>query len=128
MQREPKTPEQLPSLADSVPEPAATQLQQVLGELAAQLRPFPAFLNMLSIQAIELEPPFRPVEDRGCVVICPDGEIRQLELTGIPGMPGVSDIEQVEQFNELDLPVQNFIIYASTAIHLLAEELRRRGR
>jgi hypothetical protein len=82
---------------------------------------------MVSIQAIELEPAIRPAEDRGCVVVCPDGGIRQLELTGIPGMPSISDIEQVEQFNELDLPVEEYIIYASAAIRLLVEEHRRRG-
>jgi hypothetical protein len=83
---------------------------------------------MVSIQAIELEPDFRPAPDRGCVVVCTDGEIRQLELTGIPGVPSVNDVEQIEQFNELDLPVEEYIIYASTAIGVLVEELRRRRR
>jgi hypothetical protein len=62
------------------------------------------------------------------VVVCTDGEIRQLELTGIPGVPSVNDVEQIEQFNELDLPVEEYIIYASTAIGVLVEELRRRRR
>lgn len=128
MQWESKKPEQLAALAESTLEEAAAQLRQILAELAPQLQPFPAFLNMVSIQAIELEPAFRPMEDRGCVVVCPDGELRQLELTGIPGVPSISDIEQVEQFNELDLPVEEYIIYASTAIRLLAEELRRREK
>jgi hypothetical protein len=123
-----KTPEELESIADSALEEAAGQLRQILAELAAQLDPFPAFLNTVSIQAIELEPKFRSVLDRGCVVVCPDGEIRQLELTGIPGVPDVSDVEQVEQFNELDLPVVEYIIYARTAVGVLVEELRRRRR
>lgn len=128
MQRQPKTSEQLASLAQSTLEEAAIQLRQILAELAPQLQPFPAFLNMVSIQAIELEPAFRPTEDRGCVVACPDGEIRQLELTGMPGATSISDIDHMEQFNELNLPVEEYIIYASTAIRLLDEELSRRGK
>lgn len=123
-----KTPEELATMAESALEEAAGQLRQILAELAAQLDPFPAFLNTVSIQAIELEPKFRSVLDRGCVVVCPDGEIRQLELTSIPGVPDVSDVEQVEQFNKLDLPAEEYIVYASTAIRLLVEELRRRRR
>jgi hypothetical protein len=128
MDREGRAPEELASMADSALGEAAGQLREILAELAAQLRPFPAFLNMVSIQAIELEPEFRSVQDRGCVVVCPDGEIRQLELTGIPGAPRVSDLEQVEQFNELDLPVEEYVIYARTAIGVLVEELRWRRR
>ena len=122
------TPEELASMADSALEEAATQLRRVLVELAARLRPFPGFLNMVSIQAIELEPAFRPAEDRGCVVVCPDGEIRQLELMGIPGAPGISDVEQVEQLNELALPVDEYLVYARAAVRALVVELRRRGR
>jgi hypothetical protein len=128
MHREERTPEELESIAVSALGEAAVHLRQILGELAAQLHPFPAFLNMVSIQAIELELDFRPAPDRGCVVVCTDGEIRQLELTGIPGVPSVNDVEQIEQFNELDLPVEEYIIYASTAIGVLVEELRRRRR
>ncbi|HZA21439.1 MAG TPA: hypothetical protein VFA32_02355 [Dehalococcoidia bacterium] len=123
-----KTPEELAAMAESALQGAAGQLRLILVELVAQLHPFPAFLNMVSIQAIELEPELRPVQGRGCVVVCPDGEIRQLELTGIPGVPGVSDVEGVEQFHELDLPIGEYIIYATTAIEALLVELRRRGK
>jgi hypothetical protein len=83
---------------------------------------------MVSIQALELEPPLKPAADRGCVVVCPDGEICQLDLMGILGAAGVADIEQVEEFRELDLSPGEYVIYAAEAIRVLTEELRRRER
>ena len=59
--------------ADGVLLDAAARLKELLAELAASLRPFPAFMNMVSLQAVELEPPFPGLEDRGCVVVLPDG-------------------------------------------------------
>ena len=94
--------------------------------MASQLEPFPAFLNMVSEQAIELEPGLASREDRGCLVICPDGGIRRLELTAIPGAAGVADVDQVEQFQEMDLPPEEYIVYAAQAVGLLYAELRRR--
>ncbi len=61
-------------------EEAAAGLAQIWAEMASQLEPFPAFLNMMSVQAIELEPALQSRVDRGCLVVCPDGAIRRLEL------------------------------------------------
>ena len=113
--------------AGSILGEAAAGLAQVLGGMASRLDPFPAFMNMASVQAIELEPESRWREDRGCLVVCPDGGIRRLDLMGIPGVAGVADIDQVEQFQELDLPPEEFISYAAQAVDLLYLELRRRG-
>lgn len=117
----------LQSRADTALEQTSQELYAILGELASRLRPFPPFLNMVSVQAVELEPTLRPDVDRGCVVVTPDGEICRLDLIGIPGVAGVTDADQVEQFRELDLPAEEYIVYASTAVRLLAQELRRRG-
>ena len=64
--------------ADVLLEEAAGRLRLVVAELAAGLRPFPAFLNMVSVQAVELDPPSLIESDRGCVVVLPDGEICEL--------------------------------------------------
>ena len=117
----------LQTFAESTLEQAAQRLDRIVRELASRLRPFPPFLNMVSVQAVELEPPLQPALDRGCVVVNPDGEICQLDLMGIPGVAVVTDADQVEEFRELDLPPEEYIVYAATAIRLLAEELRRRG-
>ena len=106
---------------------AAARLRKLLAELAQSLRPFPAFLNMDSVQAVELEPPFAPTADHGCVVVLPEGEICEMDLSVMPGIQGIMDIDQVERFTELELPDEEYIVYASTAIRLLSQELHRRG-
>ena len=127
MSLERRSLEELQAAADSSLDETAHRLRHLLAELAASLRPFPSFLNMASIQAVELPLPLRPTVDRGCVVVCPDGEIRELNLQATPGIAGVSEMDQVEEFRELELPAEEYIVYAVTAIRLLNEELRRRG-
>ncbi len=127
MDRYEKNSEGLHSAAETGLEEAVAGLAQILAEMASQLEPFPAFLNMMSVQAIELEPVLQSREDRGCLVVCPDGGIRRLELTAIPGVAGVADVDQVEQFQELDLPPEEYIVFAAQAAELLYAELRRRG-
>ncbi len=127
MDRYDKSSEGLHSAAGAVLEEAAAGLAQILAEMASKLEPFPAFLNMMSVQAIELEPGLGLREDRGCLVVCPDGGIRRLELTAISGVAGVAEVDQVEQFQELDLPLEEYIGYAAQAVELLYAELRRRG-
>ena len=95
--------------------------------MAQNLRPFPAFLNMASVQAVELEPPLSPTADHGCVVVLPGGEICEMDLSLMPGIQGIMDIDQVERFTELELPDEEYIVYAATAIRLLSQELRRQG-
>ena len=82
---------------------------------------------MTSLQAVELDPPLRPTADRGCVVVLPDGEICQLDLSVMPGIQGIMDIDQVEEFRELELPSEEYIVYAVTAIRVLSEQPARRG-
>ena len=123
MERYDKDSAGLHAAAGTVLAEATAGLAQILAEMASQLEPFPAFLNMMSVQAIELE----SREDRGCLVVCPDGGIRRLELTAIPGVAGVADVDQVEQFQELELPPEEYIVYAAQAVELLYAELRRRG-
>ena len=109
----------------------AGRLRETVAGLAAQLRPFPAFLGMRTLQAIELELPqgsrFQPPPELGCVVVLPDGEISELDLKMIPGPGGPAGIDQVEQFTELDLPPEQYIAYATVAVRLLQAEIERRG-
>ena len=69
-------------------EHTAASLGEAVAEMAAQLRPFPAFMGMTSLQAIELEPPSDSKTEWGCVVVLPDGDICELELEVIPGRWG----------------------------------------
>jgi hypothetical protein len=51
MEMKDRSPEALKAAADTILEKTAGQLRQVLMELASQVRPFPSFLNIVSIQA-----------------------------------------------------------------------------
>ena len=104
------------------------RLEVMLAELCGRLDPFPSFLGMATIQAVELEPVLTPRQDRGCVVVTPDGAIAELDVTAIPGVVGVLEVDQVEEFKPLDdLSAEEYLIYLAAAIRALTEELRRRG-
>ena len=118
--------EQLKGEAGNILDGAAQQLEELLTELAGRLRPFPSFMGMVSVQAVELELPSGPVRDLGCVVVNPEGQICRLEIGEIAGIAGLTESEQVEEFQALELSPLEFIMYASVAIEVLAEELRRR--
>ncbi len=104
----------------------AAQLREAMAELSGQLRPFPSFLGMISVQAIELEPPPDSDAKWGCVVVLPDGEICELELEVIPGPSGPADVDQVEKYKPLDLPAEDYIHFAAAALRLMGRELSRR--
>ena len=127
MNSKPDEKEDILGAAESVLHDAAARLKELLAALAQSLRPFPAFLNMDSLQAVALEPPLAPTTDHGCGVVLPEGEICEMELSMMPGIQGIMDIDQVERFTELALPDDEYIVYAATAIRLLSQELRRRG-
>ena len=120
-------PESTRPAAEVVLAQTASHLRGLLADLALRLRPFPAFLNMVSVQAIELEPVPGSPQDRGCVVVLPGGEICELDLMALPGIEGVRDIDSVEEIRELDLAPEESILYAASAIRLVYRELVRRG-
>ena len=118
--------QEFPGATDRVLLEAAVSLKELLAQVAACLIPFPAFMNMITLQAVELEPPFTGLEDRGCVVVVPGGNICQLDLKMIPGAPGARETDQMEEFLELDLLPGEYILYATNAIGLLTRELLNR--
>ena len=105
----------------------AQRLEAVLSELARRLRPFPSFLGMTSVQAMEVEPALAPARDLGCVVVDPEGQLCRFEIAAISGIAGITESDQVEEFQALDLAPVEYVVYAGAAIQILAEELRRRG-
>lgn len=125
----------VPAMAseNTVPDPramleqTAVQLREVLADLASRLRPFPSFMNMVSLQAIELEPVPGASADMGCVVVLPEGEICELDLQLMPGVEGVRDVDTVEELTELELAAEDYITYASAAIRQIFVELEKRG-
>ena len=111
-------------------EDAAAGLHGLVVALATLLDPFPAFMGMATLQAVEIEPLgdlSGETANLGCVVVLPSGEISELELKTIPGADGPAEVDQVEEFRELDLPPEQYVLYAAGAISALYDELRRRG-
>ena len=110
----------------------ADRLRASVAALASQLRPFPGFFGMSTLQAVELELPsgsgVQPTPELGCVVILQDGQISELSLMNIAGPDGPDAVDQVERFTELDLPADQYIAYATVAVRLLQAEIERRGR
>ena len=80
-----KSLDALQQAAASLLEESADRLHSVLAELASRVQPFPGFMGMTSLQAIELDPALNPDGDRGCVVVLPSGEICGLDLAVISG-------------------------------------------
>ena len=113
--------------ADAVLADAIARLETLLADLCQRLRPFPSFLGMATIQAVELEPVMTPARDLGCLVVTPDGEIAALDIAAIPGIVGVLEVDQVEQFQPVALTPEERLIYLLAAVRQLDAELRRRG-
>ena len=109
--------------ADASLERTASRLRDILKELVGRLHPFPAFMGMTSIQAIEVEPHGLQATEKGCIVVCSDGELYELNLRTIPGPLGVSDVDQVDEYRALELPHEEYIPYAYAAITSLMDKL-----
>ena len=106
-------------LANSSLEKSKESLQEILKELATQIRPFPGFLNMNTIQAIEIPVPKEFSDKYGCVVVLPNGDINEIILKTIPAPESLGEIDQTEEYVELDMPLIDSIIYSYNAINTL---------
>ena len=105
---------------------AAAGLEAIVADLCRRLQPFPSFLGMTTIQAIELDPMPAPLPGLGCVVLTPDGVIAELDVTAIPGIVGVLEVDQVEEFRPLELPAPARLTYLTEAVRVLAAEIASR--
>lgn len=114
------------AIADGVLQRAARELDKLLEELAAALDPFPFFMGTSSIQALEIDPAGVADPTRGCVVVLPDGRLRELVLRMMPGPFDTGGIDQSEEFKELDLAPGDYVAYAYAAAVELARILEER--
>ncbi len=117
------TPWAVEAVADAAVDKAAGELKKLLADLAGRIDPFPNFTGSQSIKAIEIEPSAVTAKDLGCVVVCPDGELYELNLTSIQGPLGLSHLDQVEELVPLDLPPVLYVAYAHAAVKSLADHL-----
>ena len=116
------------AIADGVVERALVELTKLLRELAAQLDPFPSFLGLSSIQALEVNPSGVSNPERGCIVVCPDGELYELTLRMLPGPIDVGGVEQTEEIKEIELSPGDRVAYCHAAIGELTRIIEERRR
>ena len=116
--------------ADLVLERTALQLRQLLTEAAYQLRPFPPFPGAFFTNAIEVEAAAAETPERGCIVVCEDGELYELEMS-VNFSDEVTDPVQArdEKLTKLeDLHPRDYIALAYEALNRVTEQLMEQGR
>jgi hypothetical protein len=117
--------------ADVVLERAARQLRELLQQACAELDPFPPFPNALFTNAVECEESAAADPGRGCVVVCEDGELYELEF-GIDHdsieLTGSWDpvTARKETRKKLDLHPRDYIVYAYNGLVAVTEHLLER--
>ena len=107
------------AVADAVVERAANELKKLIKQLALAFDPFPGFMGLNTVQAIEVEPSGTVNTDLGCIVICPDGELREFVLQMVPGPIDVGGVDNIEQFKDIELSHGDFVAYAYAAVQQL---------
>ncbi len=115
--------------ADMVLDRAAIQLRHLLQEAAAQLQPFPPLPGSFFTNAIEIEAGAAESPDRGCIVVCGDGELYELQMkidfsqgAADPVSARDEDLVKVE-----DLHPRDYIVLAYEALARITEHLMERS-
>ena len=114
------------AVADGVVERASIELNKLIRELAAALDPFPNFLGISTIQAVEVDPSGVADPEKGCVVVLPDGVLYELVLRMLPGAVDIGGVDQIEEMKELELAPGDYVAYAYAAVRELACILDKR--
>jgi hypothetical protein len=115
--------------ADLLMERAALQLRQLLREAAGQLRPFPPFPGAFFTNAIEVEAEAAESHERGCVVVCEDGELYELKMSINFADETVDPVSaRDEKLTKLeDLHPRDYVMLAYEALARVTEHLMERA-
>ena len=114
------------AVADGVVERASKELNTLIRELAAALDPFPNFLGISTIQAVEVDPSGVADPEKGCVVVLADGVLYDLVLRMLPGPVDIGGVDQIEEMKELELAPGDYVAYAYAAVQELTRILEER--
>jgi hypothetical protein len=118
--------------ADEIVQRAADGIRDLLHGAVAQLRPFPPFPGAFFTNAIEAEPDGAADVDRGCVVVCEDGELYELrigvdlESAALGGFEDPVSLRE-EELHKLDLHPRDYVVYGYNALTAVTEKLLERG-
>jgi hypothetical protein len=114
--------------ADALVEKAALRLRELLRVAVSHLDPFPPFPGAFFTHAIEAESATVAHAERGCVVVCPDGELYELVM-GVegpifPDEPADPVAMRKEELRKLDdLHPRDYLVYAYNALTRVVEIL-----
>lgn len=103
--------------AEALVKQTANELRAILQEMVGQVD-FPMFPGT-PFQCVEADPGLAQGPEFGCIVVCPDGELRELTVqVETPGM----DIGTVrrEDLRDISIPPEDYIVYAYNAIQVLS--------
>ncbi len=110
----------------------AAELHEIVVAMAQELAPFPYFLGSTEVRAIEAEPGGAQKADRGCIVVCPDGEMYEFSLkVQAPGAGFDMGLTRDDSVKRVEMPPEDYIPYAHHAVRELAallDEQRQRGK
>jgi hypothetical protein len=115
--------------ADLILERTALQLRRLLQEAAEQLRPFPPFPGAFFTNAVEVEAAGAESPERGCIVVCEDGELYELKVN-IDFTDETVDMVQArdEALVKLDeLHPRDYVVLAYEALTRITEHLMERA-
>jgi len=109
----------------------ADQLHETLVALAANLVPFPYFLGSTEVRAIEAEPGGVERADRGCIVVCEDGEMYEFVMKVQQSDLFDGGMGRDDSVKKVEMPPEEYIPYAYHAIKeigALIEEQKTRAK
>lgn len=115
--------------ADLLLERTALQLRQLLESAAGELQPFPPFPGAFFTNAIEVEAQTDESAGRGCIVVCQDGELYELEMS-IDFSEDVEDPVSArdEKLKKLEnLHPRDYVALAYEALTRITEQLMERS-
>lgn len=121
-------PLELKQRADGILEKAAQELKELLQDAAGAVGTFPLFPGTPT-HAIEAEPMTWDPSQRGCIVVIPDGELKELTMSVNPTMDG--HLFPMDDLKEAHLSTMEYLIYAHGGVQELSkfmEEKRRQAR
>ncbi len=115
--------------ADALLERTALQMRQLLQEAAAELRPFPPFPGAFFTNAVEVEAEAAESAERGCVVVCEDGELYELKMKISFSEDATDPVsardEELEKLE--DLHPRDYVALAYEALSRITEHLMERS-
>ncbi len=117
--------------ADETVQKTADALHEQLVEMAAALDPFPYFLGSLEVRAVEAEPGGVERSDRGCIVVCQDGELYEFTMKMQNSDSMDLSMSRDDSVKRIELSPQDYVPYAYNAIKELGkliEDQRARGK